>query len=83
MVISPRTVKPIPPDTLTLLRSGGAILAAGILSALLTATVLGGIGPQGPHTNLGWLFLMIALGCLPFGTLLLALGFAKWFGHLH
>jgi hypothetical protein len=81
MVISPRKVQPIPEDTLTLLRSGGAILAAGILAALLTATVLGGIGPQGPHTNLGWLFLMIALGCLPFGTLLLALGLAKWFGH--
>ncbi|HEY0308721.1 MAG TPA: hypothetical protein VGB94_11215 [Acidobacteriaceae bacterium] len=73
--------KPLPADILTLLRSGGSILAVGLLSALLTATVLGGIGRQGPHTNLGWLTLMIALGCLPFGTLLLGLGLAKWIGH--
>jgi di/tricarboxylate transporter len=81
MASSPRKAQPLPQDTLTLLRSGGIIFGAGVIAALLTATVLGGIGRQGPHTNLGWLSLMIALGCLPFGTLLLALGFAKWIGH--
>jgi di/tricarboxylate transporter len=68
-------------DTKTLLRSGGSILAVGIFSAALAITVFGGLGPQGPHTNGGWLSLMLAMGCLPFGTLLLALGLAKWIGH--
>jgi hypothetical protein len=40
-------------------------------------TVFGGIGRQGPHTNSGWLALMIAMGCLPTGTLTLALAIAK------
>ncbi len=64
-------------DTRTLLTTGAAIFLAGAISALLTATVLGGIGRQGPHTNLGWLGLMLAMGCLPTGTLTLLLGVAK------
>ena len=73
---------PQPPGddgTRALLRAGLAILLAGVLTALLTATVFGGIGPQGPHTNAGWLSLMVAMMCLPFGLMLFALGAAKWF----
>jgi hypothetical protein len=64
--------------TRALLRSGGATLIAGIIAALLTATVFGGISRQGPHTNAGWLSLMVAMMCLPFGLMLFALGAAKW-----
>jgi hypothetical protein len=41
-------------------------------------TVLGGFGPTGASTNGGWFALIVALMCLPFGGLLLALGVAKW-----
>ena len=54
------------------------MLAAGVAAALLTATVFGGISRQGPHTNAGWLSLMAALMCLPFGLMLFTLGAAKW-----
>lgn len=64
--------------TRALLQAGAAILLAGILAALLTATVFGGITHQGPHTNAGWLSLMVAMMCLPFGLMLFALGAAKW-----
>lgn len=55
------------------------MLIAGALTALLTATVFGGISRQGPHSNAGWLSLMVAMMCLPFGLMLFALGAAKWF----
>jgi hypothetical protein len=64
--------------TAQLLRAGIWILVTGILAALLTATVFGGIGEHGPHTNSGWLMLLLALMCLPFGTMLTLLGTAKW-----
>jgi len=64
--------------TLALLRTGIWILIAGVAAALLAATVFGGISRQGPHTNAGWLSLMVAMMCLPFGLMLFALGFAKW-----
>jgi hypothetical protein len=64
--------------TRQLLQSGGWTIAAGLLAALLTATVFGGITRQGPHTNSGWLALIVALMCLPFGSLLFLLGAAKW-----
>lgn len=64
--------------TRALLRSGSATLAAGVIAALLAATVFGGIGRQGPHTNAGWLSLMVAMMCLPFGLMLFVLGAAKW-----
>jgi hypothetical protein len=67
-------------DTRQLLLTGLAIFGAGVLAALLTQTVFGGIGRQGPHTNSGWLALMIAMGCLPTGTLTLALAIAKLIG---
>lgn len=67
-------------DTRQLLRTGLAIFLAGVVAALLAETVLGGIGRQGPHTNGGWLALMVAMGCLPTGTLTLALALAKLVG---
>lgn len=68
------------PDTRRLLTTGGAIFGVGVLAALLMLTVFGGATRQGPHTNSGWLALMIAMGCLPTGALTLALGFAKLLG---
>jgi hypothetical protein len=68
------------PDTRKLLRTGLLIFGTGVISALLIITVFGGIGPQGPHTNSGWLALMLAMGCLPTGTLTLALAFSKLIG---
>jgi hypothetical protein len=67
-------------DTRQLLRTGLAIFLAGAVAALLTETVFGGVGRQGPHTNSGWLALMVAMGCLPTGALTLALGLAKLIG---
>jgi hypothetical protein len=64
--------------TSQLLRAGIWILVTGIMAAVLTATVFGGIGEHGPHTNGGWLLLLLAMMCLPFGTMLTLLGTAKW-----
>jgi len=64
--------------TRELLRWGSSMVGAGLLAAVLLETVLGGFGPTGAHTNTGWFALIIALMCLPFGGLLLALGVAKW-----
>jgi hypothetical protein len=47
---------------------------------VLALTVFGGMGRQGPHTNSGWMALMVAMGCLPTGTLTLALAIAKLIG---
>ena len=71
------------PDTRTLLRTGIGIFTTGAVAALLALTVFGGIGPQGPHTNSGWLALMLAMGCLPTGALTLALAIAKLIGDRH
>jgi hypothetical protein len=72
-------VKPVPDDgTAQLLQAGLWTLVVGCVAALLTATVLGGIGAHGPHTNSGWLALLLAMMCLPFGTMLTLLGAAKW-----
>ena len=68
------------PDTRTLLRSGIAIFTTGIVAAVLTVTLFGGISHQGPHTNSGWLALMLALGCLPTGFLTLLLAVWKLIG---
>jgi hypothetical protein len=67
-------------DTRRLLHTGLGIFGTGVLAALLAMTVGGGIGHQGPHTNSGWLALMLAMGCLPTGTLTLALAIAKLIG---
>jgi hypothetical protein len=45
---------------------------------VLLVTMLGGFTPIGANTNTGWFALIVALMCLPFGGLLLALGVAKW-----
>jgi len=68
------------PDTSKLLRTGLTIFLTGAVAAALMLTVFGGVNRQGPHTNLGWLALMLAMGCLPTGTLTLLLGFSKLLG---
>lgn len=54
------------------------MVGAGVLSALLLETVLGGFTRTGATTNTGWFALIVALMCIPFGGLLLSLGIAKW-----
>jgi hypothetical protein len=74
-----RELSTLPNDgTRQLLLTGVWTLAVGALAALLTSTVFGGISRQGPHTNSGWIALLIALMCLPFGSLAFVLGAAKW-----
>jgi hypothetical protein len=68
------------PDTRQLFRIGLFLFLSGALAAVLALTVCGGIGRQGPHSNSGWLALMVAMGCLPLGTLTLALALAKLIG---
>ena len=67
-------------DTRILLRSGLGIFFTGVLAALLTMSVFGGISHQGPHTDAGWLALVLALGCLPTGFITLVLAVAKVIG---
>ena len=69
-------------DTRKLLTTGLTIFLTGAIAAALALTVFGGIGRQGPHTNPGWLCLMLAMGCLPTGLLTLALALAKLAGDL-
>ncbi len=64
-------------DTRKLLTAGLSIFLTGAIAAALAATVFGGIGRQGPHTNAAWLCLMLAMGCLPTGLLTLLLALAK------
>ncbi len=68
------------PDTRKLLTTGSIIFGCGCLAALLMYTVLGGVTHEGPHTNGGWLALMVTMGCLPTGLLTLVLGVWKLFG---
>ena len=71
-------------DTRTLLRTGLWLFGTGTVSALSIFAFFGGITRrQGPHTNLGWLALMLAMGCLPTGVLTLALAISKLFGDRH
>lgn len=69
------------PDTRQLFRIGLFLFLSGALAAVLALTVCGGIGHQGPRTNSGWMALMVAMGCLPLGTLTLALALAKLIGN--
>jgi uncharacterized membrane protein YidH (DUF202 family) len=64
--------------TRQLLQWGATMLGAGLLAGLLLQTLLGGFSPTGASTNTGWFALIVALMCIPFGGLLLALGVAKW-----
>jgi hypothetical protein len=68
-------------DTRQLFRIGLFLFLSGVVAALLALTVCGGMGHQGPRSNAGWLALMVAMGCLPLGTLTLALALAKLLGH--
>ena len=69
------------PDTRQLLRTGLTISATGAIAAALIFTTFGGIvRHQGPHTNLGWLALIVAIGCLPTGVLTLLLAVVKLLG---
>ena len=75
----PHAKSPVQDDgTRQLLQWGGSMVGAGILSAALLETVLGGFSRTGASTNSGWFALIVALMCIPFGGLLLALGIAKW-----
>jgi hypothetical protein len=69
------------PDTRKLLTIGSAILLPGVIAAALMFTVFGGVTHQGPHTNLGWMALIVTMGCLPLGCITLLLGLAKLFGN--
>lgn len=64
--------------TRQLLQWGGSMVGAGLLSTLLLEVAFGGFSPTGASNNAGWFALIVALMCLPFGSLLLALGIAKW-----
>jgi hypothetical protein len=64
--------------TRQLLQWGASMLGAGFLAGVLLETLLGGFSPAGASTNAGWLALIVALMCIPFGGLLTALGAAKW-----
>ena len=70
------------PDTRKLLKTGAIIFLVGAIAALLMLTVFGGVTKQGPHTNGGWLLLIVAIGCLPTGVLTLLLGLTKLIGDL-
>jgi hypothetical protein len=70
------------PDTRKLLRTGLIIFGTGVLSAALIFISFGGVTHQGPHTNMGWLALMLAMGCLPTGFLTLLLAALKIIGDL-
>jgi uncharacterized membrane protein YeaQ/YmgE (transglycosylase-associated protein family) len=79
---APRT--PLPDDgTRPLLQGAFWTLLVGILAALATRFLFGGIGIHGPHTNGGWLSLIVTMMCLPFGCMLLALGVAKYLRNRH
>lgn len=67
-------------DTRVLLRTGLGIFGTGVAAAGSMLFAFGGVTRQGPHTNLGWLALMVAMGCLPTGTLTLVLGGLKLVG---
>jgi hypothetical protein len=64
--------------TRQLLQWGASIVGSGLAAAVLLVTVLGGFSPTGASTNTGWFALILALMCIPFGSLLLGLGVAKW-----
>jgi drug/metabolite transporter (DMT)-like permease len=70
------------PDTRKLLTTGISILLVGGIAVLLIFTAFGGVTREGPHTNGGWLALVVALGCLPTAAFTLFLGLAKLLGDM-
>ena len=73
--------RPTQPDdgTRQLLQWGGSMVGTGVLCVVLLVTALGGYSRLGASTNTGWFALIVALMCIPFGLMLLALGVAKWY----
>jgi uncharacterized membrane protein len=69
----------VAPDTRKILKVGSILILIGVIAALLMLTVFGGVTHQGPHTNMGWIALIIVMGCLPLGCITLLLGLAKLF----
>lgn len=69
-------------DTRQLLRTGIYIFGTGAIAAALMLFAFGGVTSQGPHTNSGWLALIVAMGCLPTGSLTLVLALTKLLGEL-
>ena len=67
-------------DTRKLLKFGSILVLIGVIAAILMFTAFGGVTHQGPHTNMGWISLIIVMGCLPLGCITLLLGLAKLFG---
>jgi hypothetical protein len=67
-------------DTRKILKFASILILIGVVAAVLMFTVFGGVTHQGPHTNMGWISLIILMGCLPLGCLTLLLGLAKLFG---
>ena len=66
------------PDTYKLMRTGVLIFGTGVLATALIFISFGGIARHlGPRSNLGWLSLMLAMGCLPTGLLTLLLATLK------
>ena len=76
-LIQPRLAQP-DDGTRQLLQWGGSMVGTGLVAAALLETMLGGFSHTGASTNSGWFALIVALMCIPFGGLLLALGVAKW-----
>ncbi|HEY4008668.1 MAG TPA: hypothetical protein VGM11_00845, partial [Acidobacteriaceae bacterium] len=64
-------------DTRKILKFGSILILIGVAAALLMLTAFGGVTRQGPHTNLGWMALIVVMGCLPLGCIALLLGLSK------
>ena len=64
--------------SIPLLKGGAWTLTTGIVCAVSIRLFFGGMGEHGPHTNMGWLLLIVAMMCLPFGSMIFLLGAAKW-----
>jgi hypothetical protein len=69
------------PDTRKIITVGSVLILIGVVAAILMLTVFGGVTHQGPHTNMGWIALIVVMGCLPLGCIALLLGIAKLFGN--
>ena len=68
-------------DTRKILRFASILILTGLIAAVLMLTVFGGVTHQGPHTNSGWMALIVVMGCLPLGCIALLLGLAKLLGN--
>lgn len=72
-------VPDMPDDgTRELLLCGGWTVGTGVAAGVLLQMFFGGFSRTGASTNAGWFALILVLGCIPFGSMLLTLGIAKW-----